>query len=128
MFKTSRRFLAGFSTCRHSSKFSQTLRNFVIEKNLSSVCVCLFFAFRYAYDACVVFEFSGVITPCDGSGIFPECAGASGGSVSGYEVMRYLGVEDNLGLNLGMLALLLVFLRTSAYAALRKQTLGGGRS
>mmetsp|Transcript_89258 Transcript_89258/g.172896 ORF Transcript_89258/g.172896 Transcript_89258/m.172896 type:complete len:594 (+) Transcript_89258:3-1784(+) len=83
--------------------------------------------FKYAYDSCVIFEFSGVKTPCDGSGVLPDCMGSSEGYVNGEAVIEYLGVKEDLGFNMGMLVVLLVGLRTSAYLALRQQPIGGAR-
>lgn len=71
--------------------------------------------FKYAYDASLQIVFDRPVE-CDGSGALGElCGGESTGSVPPNEVVGYLGVEQSVGFNVGLLFVLIIVPRFISY-------------
>lgn len=92
----------------------------LVSQSLFSPCSSLsLFIYRYAFHACVIIEFSGTKTPCDGSGVIADCDGNNYGRVNGEDIADFYAVQGSLGFNYAMQIVLFVIVRLFAYVALR---------
>lgn len=81
-------------------------------------------AFKYAFDASQQLVFDENI-PCDGSGVLEEvCMGSDEGYATPEQVREFLGVENSLGFNVGMLFVISIVPRYFAYLFLRAKKSG----
>lgn len=85
-----------------------------------------FSPFSYSYNACLRLVFDRDI-PCDDGSVFAECAVPGVKSVHPSVVFDYVGQENSVSYNVGLLVVFIVFFRIAAYLTLRFVPHNNGR-